>query len=299
MLRQCVVILLMLIGNGFAVEKIKVLIIDGVNNHNWKETTKDTKAILLKTGRFSVDVNTSPSKKSTTRDWEKWLPEFSKYQVVVSNYNDGGRSLWASKTKEAFEKYISEGGGFVSVHAADNSSSDWPAYNKMIAIGGWGGRRAGVSGYLLRKYEGQWQKDSPKKGGSGGHGPQTEFVVTHDLPDHPIVKGLPIEWLHAKDELYHSLRGPAEDVTVLGSAVSKKSHLAEPMMMLIKYGKGTVFHTPMGHFNKLSTRCVGFQTIFARGTEYVATGKVTIGKPVSFPTKSKSVVLAPSNLKWP
>ena len=296
--RLIVLCLIALFCQSLSADKIKILIVDGVNNHNWKETTKDTKAILLQTGKFSVDVSTSPSKKAPKEEWEKWQPKFSDYQAVVSNFNDGGRTLWSVKTREAFEKYIENGGGFVAVHAADNSSTDWPAYNKIIAIGGWGGRKAGVHGYLLRKYDGAWKKDSPDKGASGGHGPQREFVVTMDKTDHPITKGLPTEWMHSKDELYHSLRGPAENVEVLGSAVSNRTKVAEPMMMIIKYGKGTIFHTPMGHFNKLSTRCLGFQTVFARGTEFVATGKVTIGMPKQFPTKDKSIAVDPDKVEW-
>ena len=29
------------------------------------------------------------------------------------------------------------GGGLVVVHAADNAFSNWPAWNEMIALGGW------------------------------------------------------------------------------------------------------------------------------------------------------------------
>ena len=41
-------------------DKIKVLIIDGQNNHNWKQTTPVLKKIFEDTGRFTVDVATSP-----------------------------------------------------------------------------------------------------------------------------------------------------------------------------------------------------------------------------------------------
>lgn len=37
----------------------------------------------------------------------------------------------------------------------------------------------------------------------------------------------------------------------------------------------------------------------ARGTEYVATGKVTLGIPRFFPGKEKAVVIAPDKLEWP
>jgi len=43
---------------------------------------------------------------------------------------------------------------------------------------------------------------------------------------------------------------------------------------------------------------VGYQTILARGTEYVATGEVTIGIPAAFPTAEASSVVAPDELEW-
>ena len=66
-----------------AAEKIKVLIVDGQNNHNWRSTTPVMKKTLESAGLFTVDVSTSPG----GRDLSKWNPEFSKYGVVVSNYN--------------------------------------------------------------------------------------------------------------------------------------------------------------------------------------------------------------------
>lgn len=55
------------------------------------------------------------------------------------------------------------------------------------------------------------------------------------------------------------------------------------MMMTIRYGRGRVFHTPMGHGN-YSQECVGFITTLQRGTEWAATGKVTQPVPKDFPT---------------
>jgi type 1 glutamine amidotransferase len=284
---------------GFSADKIKVLIVDGVNNHNWKLTTAATKGTLLKSGRFDVDVSTSPDKKASKEEWEKWQPNFSKYEVVVSNFNDGGKTLWSKATQTAFESFVKNGGGFVPVHAADNSSGDWHAYNEMIAVGGWGGRKAGKSGSLLRLEGGKWKASSPDEGKSGSHGPQRNFMVVHDQPDHPILKGLPTEWMHAKDELYNTLRGPAKNVEVLAHSESLQSKTNEPMLMIISYGKGKVAHIPMGHYNNESCECVGFQTILARSTEYVATGKVTIGIPKNFPGKETPVVVNPGDLVWP
>ena len=64
----------------------------------------------------------------------------------------------------------------------------------------------------------------------------------------------------------------------------------EPMIWVIPYGKGRVFTTVMGHARGNDTtaiRCIGFQTVMLRGTEWAATGKVTIPIPDDFPTASQ------------
>src|SRR5689334_14187446 len=108
---------------------LKVLLVDGQNNHAWKQTSPELKAILEEGGLCTVEVSTAPAKGG---DWASWHPNFSAYQVVVSNYNG---ELWPEPVRDAFEKYVSGGGGFVSVHAANNSFPEWKAYNEMIGLG--------------------------------------------------------------------------------------------------------------------------------------------------------------------
>ena len=45
-----------------APEKIKVLIVDGQNNHDWRSTTPHMKKWLEACGRFTVDVATTPAR---------------------------------------------------------------------------------------------------------------------------------------------------------------------------------------------------------------------------------------------
>ena len=61
----------------------------------------------------------------------------------------------------------------------------------------------------------------------------------------------------------------------------------EPMLMVLDYGSGRVFHTTLGHAD-YSMQCVGFITTLLRGAEWAATGEVTIPVPDDFPTAEKS-----------
>ena len=77
-------------------------------------------------------------------------------------------------------------------------------------------------------------------------------------------------------------------MTILATAFADKKFKGtgrnEPMMMTIDYGKGRVYHTPMGHAD-YSVQCVGFITTLLRGAEWAATGTVTITNvPNDFPT---------------
>jgi type 1 glutamine amidotransferase len=274
--------LLLLGGEAIAAEPLRALIVDGQNNHAcWPKTTRMMKHYLEDTGLFTVDVATHAPKGEDPA----FQPAFAEYAVVVSNFGHGAAE-WPAATKSAFEEFVRGGGGFVVVHAADNAFPNWPAYNSMIGLGGWGGRNETHGPYVYVDEGGRLVRDT-RAGPGGSHGPQSEFPVVIRDDEHPIVRGMPASWMHAKDELYDSLRGPAENLAVLATAWSPKTKRHEPMLMTITYGQGRVFHTPLGH-ETYSQECVGFITSFQRGCEWAATGKVTQVTPADFPGDKSS-----------
>lgn len=283
-MRVLVLILLALLASCTTrPEHVKVLIIDGQNNHNWKATTPVLLEAYVSNPMFKVDVSTSPDKKGGSKEqWDQWRPQFQNYDVIVSNYNG---QEWPDEVKKSFEAYVKNGGGFVCIHAANNSFSKWEEYNKMIGLGGWGGRTEKHGPYVFVK-DGKVVCDhSPGRGGS--HGPRHEFCVHTFDASHPIMKGIPAKWMHTQDELYDSLRGPGENMKVLAYAYSEKSKKNEPMIMVLDYGKGRVFHTPLGH-DTTAMNCKGFVNIVLRGTEWAAFNEVTIPVAQDFPTAEKS-----------
>lgn len=267
-------------ANAGAADKIKVLIVDGQNNHNWKATTPVLKEILEKPGKFDVDVATSPpaSEKGAI---EKFQPDFAKYNVVLLNYNG---QMWSKATQKALEDYVSEDkGGLVIIHAANNSFGGWSEYNLMIGMG-WRDKNYGER--LILDEQGKPVRIAKGEGDGSGHRYSGPFSVVVRDSAHPITKGMPQEWMHNNDELYDNMRGPIKNVHILATAYSKGTKAHEPMIWTVSYGKGRIFHTPMGH-DVNSMKCNGFAATVQRGTEWAATNKVTLPIPDDFPTATE------------
>jgi type 1 glutamine amidotransferase len=267
-----------------AAPPIRVMILDGESGgpyHKWPVVTQVLKKELEETGLFTVDVVTAPP---AGGDFSSFHPSWSSYKVIVLNY-DAPAERWPEPLKQSFVEYVQNGGGLVSVHASDNAFNGWAAYNEMLGVGGWRGRNESAGPHWFFQ-NGKLVSDN-KPGPAGHHGLRKPFPLTVRAPQHPIMRGLPPIWMHQADELYDTLKGPGRNMTVLATGFSDPANsgtgLDEPLLMALRFGRGRIFHTALGH-DVWALSSVDFIVTFQRGTEWAATGAVTQKVPANFPT---------------
>ncbi|MCR9247018.1 MAG: DUF1080 domain-containing protein [bacterium] len=233
---------------------IRALIVSGANNHDWRWTSPEIARTLAETGRFTVEVTYEP---------EKVLPEVpamhaaGKLDVIVLDYNR--RKRWPEAAEQGFLAAVRAGCGVSVLHAANNAFPGWTDYERMVGL--------------------LWRKGT-------GHGRYHAFDVHVIDRYHPITDGMADLRMHP-DELYHRLvLGEGAEFRVLMSAYSAPktggTGRHEPMLMVSREGKGRVFHTPLGHVwkNNIPSRASWadpqLRRLVARGTEWAATGAVTL-----------------------
>jgi uncharacterized protein len=226
---------------------VRVLILTGQNNHDWRATTSRLKSILESTGRFSVHVTEHPEQCGAAT--------FAKYDVLLSNWNTFGEATvtnWPLETRKALLDFVRSGKGFVSVHAGSSSFYDWPEYQQLVG--------------------GSWRI------GQTGHGPPHEFTVKIIAPNHPITSGM--SDFVTTDELWHRT-ALQTNIEILATAFSSQqwqgSGKDEPVAFTTRFGEGRTFNLLLGHDAK-NMDAKGFQQLLCRGTEWAATGKVLTDK---------------------
>lgn len=232
--------------------KMKVLILTGVNNHKWVLTTPVLRDILEQTGRFEVRVNEEGRGNG---------PEtFAPYDVLLLNYNAQPSAWWDFRAREALLDFVRNGKGLVSYHASNNAFNGWDEYDKLIG--------------------GTWRA-------TAGHAPYHTYTVKIVDLQNPIMQGMP-ETFPETDELYHGLT-MQPNIHVLATAYDDPHNCSkngkscgtgkeEPLIWTLKYGSGRVFQTALGH-DVHSMEGAGFRVTLIRGTEWAATGQVTIPVP--------------------
>ncbi len=265
--------------------KIKLLIIEGVSNHDWQHRLALVREILARDGSFAVEVSITPSRADDPA-WATWRPDFSKYDVVLSGYNNlGGKPRWPVEVRQAFEKYVRTGGGFYVYHEANNSFAEWPEYNQMIGLG-WRNKNFGKA--IVVRPDESLQIIPAGEGDNTGHGNRSDVVV-HQLGEHPIHTGLPRAWKAADIEVYRYARGPATNLTILAYATDAQTQLQFPIEWTVQYGQGRVFASTYGHVwadqkDPMGMKCAAFQTIMVRALKWLARRPPGDAVPADFPT---------------
>ncbi|MCK5943493.1 MAG: DUF1080 domain-containing protein [Planctomycetes bacterium] len=232
---------------------IKTLIVSGANNHDWKWTSPAIEAALEETGRFAVEITYEPAKDlqqvaARHRDGD--------LDLIVLDYN-GPR--WGEPAERAFLAAVRAGCGVTVLHAANNAFPGWHDYEVMVGL--------------------LWRRGT----GHGRYHPFDVHVIDHN---HPITLGMEDLRMHP-DELYHRLlHKDGADYRVLMSAFSDPktggTGRHEPMATASTFGKGRVFHTPLGHVwrNNVPSHATWhdpqLRHLVARGSEWAATGAVTL-----------------------
>lgn len=169
---------------------------------------------------------------------------FSACDVVVSDWNAWGNAPiqeWPFAVRAAFLEFIRRGGGYVSVHAGSSSFYDWPEYQQ---IGGM-----------------YWNLKATS------HGAPHEFPVEF-VADHPITRGLAP--FRTKDELWLK-PGVHPEARVLATGDG------QPLAVTTSLGKGRGFSLLLGHAAEFMDT-PGFQALLRRGTEWAASGAVSLSE---------------------
>jgi type 1 glutamine amidotransferase len=270
-----------------AAPRIRVLIVDGINNHDWKTATHGITEILNRTGLFTIDVSTTPPREAPPTAWDTWRPAFARYDVVINNFNGGDSPQgiqWPAEVEAALEAFVNNGGGLVSYHAGNNAFQPWAAYNQMIGLL-W--RPASFGPGIAIADDDSIIVIPQGTGHAPGHPANLDFQMHVRNTHHPITAGMPPVWMHLFEQLTHGQHGPAANLTILTYAHSPVTNQNEPMDWVRNYGKGRVYTTMLGH-TWVGDPCpnlddVGFQTLLARGVQWAATGQVTIPIPPNFP----------------
>jgi len=250
-------------GRGGA-RRTQVLIITGQSYlHDWIGTTPMLKKALEDTGHFEVRV---------TEKFRGAGPEtLAPYDVVLLNYSDGYGTNpelgWGDRANSALLDFVRSGKGLVAYHFALSAFYNWPEYEKLTGC--------------------NWRANQ------GHHSARHDYILEIRDFDHPITRGLRASFPQYNDELYANLKCQSNAIHVLATAYDDHSLYTsrpndpqtpvgpgkdEPLLWTVNYGSGRVFVTALGHDASTMTS-PGFVATLTRGTEWAATGKVTILPP--------------------
>lgn len=234
---------------------VRVLILTGANNHDWKATTPVLQKLFESSPRFKlVRVVSDPTKITSEllAGCDVLVSNWSAYPAMTGHQ-------WGPVAEKAFVDWVRSGKGFVVFHAASATSQDWPEFQKLVGL--------------------TWEIDRT------AHGAYSTFKVSVADSEHPITRGLTDFWI--TDELWHNMGSIGEQrFSVLAKAFSsvqwKGSGKFEPALLCTTLASGRGVNLVLGH-DAHAMQNIGWQTLMLRSAEWAATGAVTLSVPADWP----------------
>lgn len=261
--------------------RLQILIITGRNSfeHDWRGTTNAIRRMLEDSGRFEVRV-IEDFRGADARTLEPYDAVIVNY-LGRWNYGDPTELRWGEAEERALFDYVRGGRGLVVYHAAlIMGAPSWPEFERMI-------------GGTMRMTPPQSRRN-----------PADAFLVHIVDRGHPITRGMREYVWTLMDDMYTNMRWhPDTQVQVLAAArddpaaydarvagpkypasVYGPEQLAKmpgmgqehPQVWTTEYGKGRVLGFGLGH-GPDALQYDGVVGLLTRGTEWAASGQVTIG----------------------
>lgn len=252
-------------------DALRVLIVTGQGDHDWRATVPFLRGILVDTGRFDVRICETPKGLTSAT--------LGDFDLLV---DDCGASASDGETGKSIADFVRSGKGLVVTHGGLSFCMGVrsPAADKRQT----GSGRSGTVPDFWPAYP------------SGNSPPTIRFLdVKITRSGHPIVQGVNGERKIA-DAVYREMtvRPGAEVIATVFASSSSGETIQAPALIASGYGKGRVFCTTLGHDLAAMQEAV-FITTFARGAEWAATGKVTLppdlGPPRPSPAAVKGLVI--------
>jgi uncharacterized protein len=192
----------------------KVLLLSGGQrqHHGYRDQAFYLAGALEDTGRYQVTIAEEAAILTT--------PALQKYDIIIVNADRRDDEFKLTKEQqEALLSFVRAGHGYVSIHGADNAAPDWlPDWREMLG---------GVFSHV-------GQPDGKVRKGT--------YTIKITNTSHPITRGLAD--FELKDELYYQMQ---MQPGVEPLAATEYDGGTWPVAWTRTFGKGRVFHTPLGH----------------------------------------------------
>jgi uncharacterized protein len=211
-------LVLLLASPGWAQKKVpdgaKVLLLSGGQrqHHGYRDQAFYLSSVLEDTGRYEVTIDEDAAVLQT--------PAMDKYDLIIAMADRRDPEFkFTEDQQRALLGWVKAGHGYVSIHGADNAPPDWlPEWKEMLG---------GIYSHV---------------GQPDGKAIMGTYTVRIADRSSPVTQGL--DDFVLKDELYTNMQ-MRPDVKPL--ATIDHQGVTWPVAWTWTYGRGRVFHTPLGH----------------------------------------------------